>query len=732
MDESVGKPLNRVDGRLKVTGAAKYAAEYPQEELVHAVIVPSTIAQGMITHVDTSVAEKAPGVLAVLSPENPPKLAVDPTQKMSSLDPVLHVLQTRRVDYQHQPVAVVIADTIERATHAAALVKVQYQEERPKADLQAEKAKAYKPQHIVFRPPDHEQGKLSAEKPAVEVDATYVTPYQHHNPMEPHATTAIWEGDRLTVHDASQGVFMVRKRLAELFGLPPENVRVIAKFVGGGFGGKGSVWGHTALAAMAARAVSKPVKLVLRRDQMSGPVGFRPETEQHVKLQARKDGKLLLIRHESISPTSTFDEFTESCGMVTRMLYASERIETSHRLVKLTMGTPTFMRAPGEATGTFALESALDELAHTLNMDPIALRLINHADTDPESGRPWSSKSLKQCYRLGAERFGWAKRNPTPGSMKDGRTLIGWGMASAAYPTYRTKAAAKATLLPDGSARVVAGTQDLGTGAYTVMTQVAADALGLPPGKVQFDLGDTQMPQTPMSGGSWTTATVGSAVKRAAAELREKVIGLAAGDAGSPLHGVDPKQVRVEDGVLSLGSKRESFAALMERQKLPSIDAQAEAAPGPESKKYSMHAFGAQFAEVRVDPDLGEIRVSRWTGAFGVGTVMNAKTARSQLMGGIIMGIGMALMEKSVLDPRTGRFVTQDLADYHVPVNPDVPDIDVLFVPEHDPHVNDIGAKGIGEIGITGVAAAVANAVFHATGKRVRELPLTLDKLLTS
>jgi xanthine dehydrogenase YagR molybdenum-binding subunit len=732
MDKSVGKPLNRVDGRLKVTGAAKYAAEFPQEGLVYAVIVESTIASGTIVKVDASAAEKAPGVLAVLSPEKPPKLAVDPTQRKSPLEPIVHVLQDRRVDYQQQPVALVIADTLERATHAAALVKVKYKAEKPKLGLKAQRAQAYAPKRMLGGPVDTEHGKASEEKPAAEVDAIYGTPHEHHNPMEPHATIAVWEGERLTVYDATQGVFGVRSRLAMLLGLPPENVRVVAKFVGGGFGGKGSTWGHTVLAAMAAKAVSRPVKLVLRREQMFAGVGYRPETEQRVQLKARKDGKLLLLRHETLTSTSTFDEFTEPASLTSRMLYASEQITTSHRLVRTTMATPTFMRAPGESPGMFALESALDELAYKLNMDPVALRLVNHADTDPESGKPWSSKSLKECYRAGAEKFGWSKRNPTPGSMKDGRTLIGWGMASATYPTYRMKGSAKASLLPDGTVQVVSGTQDLGTGTYTVMTQIAADELGLPPQKVRFDLGDTQMPETPVSGGSWTAATVGSAVKRAAMGLRDKVISLAVGDAGSPLKGADPKQVRVENGELIAGSKRESFVALMKRQKLPSIDVQADAQPGPEMQKYSMHAFGAQFAEVRVDPDLGQIRVSRWVGAFGVGRVLNEKTARSQLMGGIIMGLGMALMEETVVDERTGHFVTRDLADYHVPVNPDVPNMDILFVPEEDPHVNELGIKGIGEIGITGVAPAIANAVFHATGKRLRTLPLTLDKLLTA
>src|SRR6218665_2425540 len=732
MGNTVGKPLDRVDGRLKVTGAAKYSAEYPLEGLVYAVIVTSTIAHRSVTPVDTRAAEQAPGVLAILSPDKPPKLALDSSKKQKPQDRVVHVMQTRKVDYQNQPVALVIADTLERATHAAALVKVQYRASKAKVNLLAERSRAYTPKPAAMngRQADLVQGKAPTVKAAAQVDTTYTTPYEHHNPMEPHATTALWDGEKLTVYDATQGVFNVRDRLAALFGLPPENVRVITKFIGGGFGCKGSTWAHTVLAAIAARAVSRPMKLVLRREQMFGPVGFRPETHQRVRLQAQKDGKLLGVRHDVLTATSTFDEIIEPSAAVTRILYASEQISTSHRVARLNLGTPTFMRAPGEASGSHALECAMDELAYTLGIDPIALRLRNHADMDPETGRPWSSKSLKECYRVAAEKFGWAKRDPVPRSMKDGRTLIGWGMATATYPVHRSKASARATLLPDGRARVVSGSQDLGTGAYTVFTQVAADALGLPLARVTFDLGDTQMPRTPVSGGSQTTASVGSAVKLAALALRDKAIALSVADTASPLLGLKAEDVRVEEGQLVSGGKQDSYAALLKRQKLDSLDAQADAEPGKEKEQYAMHSFGAQFAEVRVDPDLGEVRASRWVAAFGAGTILNPKTARSQMYGGIVMGIGMALMEHSVVDPRSGRFITQDLADYHVPVNPDVPDIDITFVPENDPHVNQIGVKGIGEIGITGVSAAIANAVFHATGRRVRELPLTLDKVL--
>ena len=732
MDNTVGKPLDRVDGRLKVTGGAKYSAEYPLEGLVHAVLVTSTIANGTVVKVDAAAAEAAPGVLAVLSPDKPPKLAQDPSKKQKPQDRFVHVLQTRRVDYQHQPVALVIADTLERATHAASLVKVQYRAAKARVDLTAEKSRATapKPSSMNGREADLVQGQAPKQKPAAQVDATYSTPYEHHNPLEPHATTAVWDGEALTVYDATQGVFNARDRLAALFGVPPDQVRVITKFIGGGFGCKGSTWAHTVLAALAAREVKRPVKLVLRREQMFGPVGYRPETQQRVRLQASADGQLLHVGHDVLTMTSTFDDFTEPSAAVTRMLYASERIATTHRQARLNLGTPTFMRAPGEASGTYALECAMDELAYALKLDPIALRLRNHADKDPETGLPFSSKALQECYRVGAEKFGWAKRDPTPRSMKDGRTLIGWGMATATYPVRRSKAGAQATLLPDGRVRVVSGTQDLGTGAYTVFTQVAADALGLAASQVLFDLGDTRYPQSPVSGGSQTTASVGSAVKLAALALRDKAIALSLSDPGSPLHGVDGTTVRVENGELLAGGKKDSYAALLKRKQLDTLEARSDAQAGEEKKQYSMHSFGAQFAEVRVDPDLREVRVSRWVGAYGAGNILNPKTARSQMYGGIVMGIGMALMEHSVVDVRSGRFITQDLADYHVPVNPDVPDIDITFVAEQDPHVNEIGVKGIGEIGITGVSAAIANAVFHATGRRVRELPLTLDKIL--
>jgi xanthine dehydrogenase YagR molybdenum-binding subunit len=555
--------------------------------------------------------------------------------------------------------------------------------------------------------------------------------------MEPHATIAAWEGDRLTVWDATQYVMGVREALAGVVGVPPENVRVVSYFVGGGFGCKGLMWSQVPLAAMAARVVGRPVKLVLSRRQMYGPVGARPQTEQRVVLGATRDGTLTAVRHESVSHTSRIEDYTESCANVTRMLYASPNIETTHRLVKLDLGAPTFQRAPGEAPGTFALESAMDELAVALGMDPMALRLKNYAETDPESGKPWSSKALRECYRIGAERFGWSKRSAVPAAMRDGSVLVGYGMASATYPTLRMPASASVRLTADASGTVRAlvqtASQDLGTGTYTVMTQLAADTLGLTPQQVRFELGDSRFPPSPVSGGSMTTASTGTAVHQACTAGRDKLVSLAIADLASPLHGALATAVSAADGRLVLtgdASKGESYAAILRRQPGGAVEVRADSAPAREAGSHSSHAFGAVFAEVRVDRDLGEIRIPRIVAAYGGGRVLNAKTARSQLQGGIIWGIGMALEEETLVDPRTGRYMNADLAEYHVPVNADVGSIDVTLVDEVDPYVNPIGVKGIGEIGITGVAAAIANAVYNATGVRVRELPITLDKVL--
>jgi xanthine dehydrogenase YagR molybdenum-binding subunit len=491
------------------------------------------------------------------------------------------------------------------------------------------------------------------------------------------------------------------------------------------------MWPHTALAAMAAKLVGRPVKLVVSRPQMFGSVGYRPRTVQRVALGATRDGRLVAGIHETTSQTSTFDEFTEPTELVSRSLYAVPNVRTVHTNVRLNVATPTFMRAPGESSGSFALESALDELAVALDIDPLELRLKNYAERDQEENKPYSTKSLRACYLAAAERFGWSKRNPTPGSMRDGNDLIGFGMATSTYPTNRSEASAVARLSSDGSATVQSGSQDLGTGAYTIFTQLSAETLGLPVTRVRFDLGDTNMPPTPVSGGSQTTASVGSAVYAACKALLGKAIEMAVADKASPLFGLPPSTIVAQNGGLvsqTDAARGESFAQLLGRHKTTALEAYATAKPDEEDP-YSKHAFGAQFAEVRVDADLGIVRVSRMVGAFASGRILNAKTARSQYLGGMVWGVAMALHEETRTDVRTGRITTANLADYLVPVNADIQAIDVIIVPEDDEHVNPIGVKGIGEIGIVGGAAAIANAVYNATGNRIRDLPITPDKI---
>ncbi|PLC40077.1 acylaldehyde oxidase [Ralstonia pickettii] len=730
---NVGQPLDRTDGLLKVTGQARYSAEFQVPRLVHAVLVQSTVPAGRITRVDTHVAQAMPGVLLVMTHENAPRL---PNGGKPALEPpagrVLSLLQDDQVHYNGQPVALVVGDTLEHAQAAARMVRVEVAQQPARLDFETARADAHSPGKVQGQSADTTRGDVVAgmAQAAQRIEAVYGTPMETHNPMEPHATIAVWEGDSLTLYDSTQYVSGVRRTVAKTLGLSPDKLRVVCPFVGGGFGCKGSVWSHVVLAAMAARQVGRPVKLVLERPQMFGPVGGRPRTEQRIALGAASDGRFTAISHDSLTTTSMIEDWTEPCAIVTRMLYDTPNQRTTHRLARLNVGTPTFQRAPGEATGTFALEVALDEMAYALGIDPVELRLRNDAAQDPEKRIPWSSKSLAACYRAGAERFGWARRNPQPGSMREGNTRVGWGMATATYPANRSAAAATARYLPDGTAQVESGSQDLGTGTYTVMTQVAADAMGMPVDRVHFSLGDTRMPEAPVSGGSQSVASVSPAVQAAGQQARDALIAAAIADASSPLHGLATGDITVADGVLTARSgAREPVAAVVARHGRP-IEVTAKVQPGEEKQKFSMHSFGAVFVEVHVDADLGVVRVPRIVGSYGVGRLLNAKTGRSQLMGGIVWGMGMALFEESLLDTRYGRIVNNNLAEYHVPVNADVPDIDILVLDEADAYVNPLGAKGIGEIGITGVPAAIANAVYHATGRRVRELPITLDKLI--
>ncbi len=741
--QAVGMPMSRVDGRLKVTGGARYAAEFQVEDAAYGALVLSTVAAGQVTKIDTVAAEKAPGVLAVITHRNAGKVVLSEKAK-ALVDPEvgrpLQPFQDDQVHYHGQPIAVVVADTFERATHAATLVRATYDEAKAVLDFADAAARRFTPHEMktdrgTKKAPDYERGEpdRAFDSAAVKVEATYSHPDEHHNAMELHTTVAAWDGKKLTLYDKTQWVDNVQQQVAAAFGIDRDDVRVVSPFVGGAFGSALRAWVHVFIAALAAKHVRRPVKLVLTRAQQYTVPGYRPRTVQKVALGATEDGKLTAIHHEATAQTSTFEEYTESTLNPTRFLYACPNVATRYYLAAMNVNTPASMRAPGEATGVYALECALDELACALKMDPLQLRLVNHADEDPDKRLPWSSKSLKECYRRGAEKFGWAKRKPEPRSMRDGRLLVGWGMATATWPTLRLPATVLVRVLADGSAQVRTAASDIGPGTYTAMTQIAADALGLPVARVKFELGDSKMPKAPVEGGSMTVASVGSAVHEAALAARHKVLALATGDDGSPLHKAEPDGVDAADGRLfrkKEPGRGETYADILRRHKKESVEVTQESKPGEEQKKFSMHAFGVQFVEVRVDPDFGTVRVARVVSGFAAGRIINPKTAHSQAIGGIVGGLGMALLEEGVRDRRNGRVVNANLEQYMVPVNADVPELDVFFVDEEDKHVNPIGAKGLAELSLVGVAPAVANAVYHATGKRIRDLPITLDKLL--
>ncbi|MBO0711887.1 MAG: xanthine dehydrogenase family protein molybdopterin-binding subunit [Acetobacteraceae bacterium] len=729
----VGHPINRRDGRAKITGRARYAAEFPLEGLAHAVLVQSTIAAGGIVAFDTEEAEREPGVLAVITPENALRLRPEHAGPQAVTAPLL---QNRDVLYNGQHVGLVVADTLDRALAAAGRVRLRYRQDEAVTLMDQALDAAVVPKNFRNgeRPPDSRRGDpdgVFASAP-VRLEATYTTPVEHHNPMEPHATIAAWDGDRLTVWTATQGISGAQAALAALFGLEPKAVRVICPFVGGGFGCKGSTWPPATLAAMAARMVGRPVKLVLTRAQMFTSNGFRPRTIQRIKLGAERSGRLLAMRHEGFSQMSqpVLGEFVEPVGLATEMLYACPNVAVSHRIVPVHQGLPTYMRAPGEASGVFALESAMDELAAALNIDPLELRLANYAETDPHEGKPFSSKKLRECYEQGAAAFGWNRRSPAPRSMRDGNWLVGFGMATATYPNNRRPASASVRLGADGIAVVRSGTQDLGTGTYTVMAQVAADALALPVSRVRFELGDSQLPKAPVSGGSSTVPSVSPAVAAACLALRSRLIDMAIADPRTGWSDLAPDALRFENGVVVGPDRRVSAGELLARRNLAFIEAEAESKPGAERKQYALHAFGAQFAEVRVDALTGEIRLARYVGAFDVGRVLNAKTARSQLIGGITFGVGMALFERTAVDSETGRIVNANIAEYLLAVNADIPPIQAILIPNDDRAGNPVGVKGMGELPIVGVAAAIANAVWHATGVRVRDLPIRIEDMI--
>jgi xanthine dehydrogenase YagR molybdenum-binding subunit len=730
---SVGTPIGRVDGRQKVTGVARYAAEARPHAMAHAVLVQSTIARGRVVSIDTRAA-RTEGVLAILTHENMPHLNLEELLRSAGastdnghLGEKLAPLVGTEIHFAGQNVALVVAETLEQAQRAASLIEVRYAAETPLVDFEQALSAAYAPSS--GRPAQHQRGDVDAALAApglVVVRQVYNVPVETNNPMEPSATVAEWQGDRLTVHDSTQAVVATRNLLALAFGLPRANVRVLCPFTGGGFGCKGFQWPHTLLAATAARMVKRPVQLALSRPQMFTSVGHRPPTRHAIALAAQRDGRLAAMVHETINATSPLTEFVAACGLATTaVLYACDNVSTPAKLVRVNVGAPTPMRAPSECPGSFALESAMDELAEALEMDPLALRLRNHADADPSKGKPWSSKHLKECYTRGAEIFGWSARQRAPRSMRDGDLLVGWGMATALYPAARRAAAARVQITGDGRALAQAATQELGTGAYTIFTQVAADALGLPVEQVTFELGDSDLPESPGSGGSCTTASVSEAILQAAQAARAKLAALA---------NLPVDEMRIVGGRVSAAGDPGggvALADLLRQARLAAVEAEAAVKTEDETAQaFSMHSFGAIFCEVKIDPLLPRVRVTRSVAVIDVGRVLNPRTSRSQILGGITMGLGMALLEETVYDPRSGRPLNDNLADYLVPVNADVESIEVELLSHPDPHINSLGCRGIGEIGITGIGAAVANAVHHATGRRVRDLPITMDKLL--
>lgn len=742
MQSTIGKPIDRVDGRVKVTGAARYATDPPVTGTVaHGVIVQSTVARGKIAAIDASAAENAPGVLTVMTHLNRPNLkAATPNfmtggvfaeSRVPLADDVIH--------HAGQHIALVVARTPEQARHAASLLKIEYTVQKPVVEMDDPAAKIVEPPEFFGEALQEGRGDFDAalnDSSAVQISATYTTPPEVHSPMEVSNTTAAWDGDdKLTIYDSTQWINGTQAVVAEMLGLNRQNVRVICPFVGGGFGCKGFIWPHTILAALAAKMAKTPVKLVLTRAQQFLSAGHRPPTKQEMTVVASPDGKLKGIRHISHIRGQALSPFIEPVAMgTTRVVYNAPAVQFRHKQVQTDVAGPTFMRAPGEAPGSFALECAMDELAEKLKIDPVEFRLMNlPRGKAAHNGLPWSSYHLDECLTTAAEKFGWKARNPQPGSMKDGRLMIGQGMGVATFPGTKFGGACKIRWFADGNVLVSTSAHDLGTGAYTVFTQIAAAELGVPIDKVKVELGDSTLPPGPLAGGSNSTATVSAMINSAASALKKKLRGASFSAEGSPLKGITSDKLSYEDGEVFATadpSKRRGVNEIVKQSGKPFIEADGTAMPGPEMGQYAFHSFGAQFVEVAIDPLAPRVQVRRVVAMFDAGRIINPKTAYSQLSGGIVWGIGMALMEEAHWDHRSGRCITDNLADYAVPVNADIPQIDVLWTDKPDPYLNPMGARGIGEIGITGLAAAIANAVYHATGKRVRDLPITPGKLL--
>ena len=705
--KNIGQAISRIDGLLKVTGTATYATDYKLDNIAHGIIFKSTIAAGKIADIDTADAEKATGVLAVITHKNAPKLNVAGGIRGGAL------LQSPEIEFYGQHIGVVVAETFEQARYAASLIKVTYDKASSKVDFDKHASEAVLPKgnnsgdakrgdvEVVFRGAEYK------------IDAVYETPVEHHHPMEPHGTIAFWEGEKLTLYNASQIINGAQGAAAGTLNLKPEDVRIISPHIGGGFGSKGGQWGNLVLTAVAAKMVNRPVKLALTRQQMFNSVGLRQKNHQRLRLAATKDGKLTALAHETTTHTAVSGEFVEPCGDCSKLMYDTPNSLISYRVVPMNIILPTYTRGPGKATGSFALESAIDEMAYQLKMDPVEFRLKNQPQKDPSNGKPWSSRTTVQCLQEGAKAFGWAKRKMEPGQVEQGEYFVGYGVGCGTYPARQRDSSASVRLTRKGNevkAVVELAASDLGTGTHTIVAQTASDGLGIPVSNVTVMIGDSSLPPAAGSVGSVGAASFANAVNDACIKITDELIAKS-------------------------GKKyfeRPTAAKLMIGENIAVFQTRADAKPPEDAEKYSIHSFNANFAEVWVNRYTGMVRVNRFLAVTGAGKILNPKTARSQIIGGCVWGIGMALTEESVLDPRWGNFVTRSLADYHVPSNLDIGKIETIFIDEIDTKPNRLGVKGIGEVGIVGVAGAVANAIFNATGKRVRNLPITPDKLLST
>ncbi|MBO0948425.1 xanthine dehydrogenase family protein molybdopterin-binding subunit [Fibrella forsythiae] len=741
MKDLTNPPIDRIDGRMKVTGGAQYFADFDLPNTAYCVIVGSEIARGSIASLDTKKALGAPGVLGVFTHQNMPPIpgwdapvggeADGPAPKPKT-EETYRILSSPKILFDGQPIAIVVADTFERATYAASLVKATYTKQPTRTDLHKHVSDGVAPKGAEGG--NYLRGKADAYQTApVTLEANYTIPVEVHNPMELHGILAHWTAaNTLMIYAKTQGVNATQQAMAQAFKLDPKNIHVHTEFMGGGFGMGLRTWPQETAVVAIARKINRPLKLVVSRSQMFTLVGHRPYTVQTINMGADRDGKLIGIAHAATAETASYEDFTEATVNMTKFMYACPNVSTRYRLVRLDRSVPIWMRGPGEATGAFALESAMDEMAHKLNLDPIEFRLRNYTETDPEHNRPYSSKHLKEAYQRGAEAIGWKNRKNEPGSVREGDWLIGYGMSTGTFNAFRWEASARILLKADGSLTIQSAVTDIGPGTGTALTMIAHNVLGVPVDRIKVEYGDTSLPKAPTQGGSAIVSAVGSAVYDACTAIKTELAGLAL-RAGGPLAGQQADELTLADGVLSVEKepkKKVAVSDLMQANNLTVLDKTKDSKGGPELGKYSMYSFSVHFVQVRVNPQTGVVRVTKAVSVADSGRIVSPKTAASQMIGGVAGGIGMALTEEAIIDHRFGRFVNNNLADYHVAVHADVPAIETIMIDKPDPIINPMGAKGMGEIALIGFAGAVANAVFNATGQRVRDLPITPDKVM--